>query len=97
MAKKRKVGKPPNITERRLEKLKREASSEAVTYAWAIMFTVLRDKFGYGPVRLTRIWDEVNKLSDSVSRRYVDVDDLVVTLAEEAGIHLIDSSEEKKK
>lgn len=78
-----------------VERAKKDATGEAVSYAWAIMFTVLRDKFGYGPVRLNRIWDEVNKLSDSIIRGYVNVNDLIRTLKDEAGIVLVNSNENK--
>lgn len=74
-----------------VERAKNQATSEAVSYAWAILFTVMRDKFGWGPVRLQRLWDEVNSLSDSIARGYVNVNDLMHTLKKEAGIVLIDS------
>lgn len=32
-------------TQADIRKAKREATSEAINFAWAIMFTVLRDKF----------------------------------------------------
>lgn len=69
---------------------------EAVSYAWAIMFTVMRDKFGFGAVRLKRMWDEVNNLSDAISEGYVSVADLMETLESEAGITLTGGKEKKK-
>lgn len=97
MGKKQKIN--PNkrpVTEADLRKAKREATSEAVNYAWAIMFSVLRDKFGYGPVRLQRMWNEVNNLSESITKGYVKVKDLMQTLDQEAGIMLVDSNGNKK-
>lgn len=68
-----------------VEKAKKQAQSEAVKYAWAIMFSVLRDKEGWGIVRLKRLWDEVEDLSDSIEKGYVSVRDLLDTLEEEIG------------
>ena len=36
-------------------------------------------------VRLKRLWDEVEDLSDSIEKGYVSVRDLLVTLEEEIG------------
>ena len=71
-----------------VDKAKKEAQNKAVNVAWAIFFTVMRDKEGYGIKRLKRIWREVNELSDSISQGYVNVKDLMQTLDEEAGIIL---------
>lgn len=71
-----------------IKKAKIEAQNTAVTFAWAILFSVLRDKEGWGRKRLSRLWDEVNDLSDSVSKGYVSIYDLMKTLEEEAGICL---------
>lgn len=71
-----------------IEKAKREAENNAVDYAFAIMFSALRDKEGWGKVRLARLWREVNYLSDSVTRGYVSINDLMTALEEEAGITL---------
>lgn len=68
-----------------VEKARKQAQSEAVKYAWAIMFSVLRDKEGWGVVRLKRLWDEVEDLSDSIEKGYVSVQDLLETLEEEIG------------
>ncbi|WP_306568968.1 hypothetical protein [Faecalispora jeddahensis] len=71
-----------------VERAKKTAQSQAINTAWAIFFTVMRDKEGWGIRRLRRLWDEVNDLSDSISGGYVNVSDLVQALEEEAGIVL---------
>ena len=71
-----------------VEKAKKKAQSQAINIAWAIFFTVMRDKEGWGVKRLRRLWDEVNDLSDSISGGYVSVSDLMETLEAEAGIVL---------
>lgn len=97
MQKKKKVNpKLRPATQADIRKAKREATSEAISYAWAIMFTVMRDKFGYGPVRLQRMWGEVNKLSEAISDGYVNVKDLMEVLDKEAGIILTDEKDGKK-
>lgn len=89
MSRKKKVN--PNrrqATQADVNKAKRKATEDAISATWAIFFTVMRDKEGYGPKRLARLWDRVNDLSDSIVRGYVSVDDLKKTLADEAGITL---------
>lgn len=71
-----------------VKKAKKMAQAEAVTIAIAIIFTVMRDKEGWGVKRLQRLWREVNDLSDSVAQGYVTVSDLLTVLEEEAGIIL---------
>lgn len=65
-----------------VEKAKRQTQDIAITSAWAIFFSVLRDKEGFGYKRLRRVWDGVNYLSDSIGKGYVDIDDLVNELKE---------------
>ena len=69
-------------------KAKKEAQAQAINYAWAIFFTVMRDKEGYGKERLARVWKEVNELSDSIAKGYVNVKDLMHVLDQEAIIVL---------
>lgn len=71
-----------------VKKAKKMAQAEAVTIAIAIIFTVMRDKEGWGVKRLQRLWREVNNLSDSVAQGYVKISDLLAVLEEEANIVL---------
>lgn len=71
-----------------VKKAKKMAQAEAVTIAIAIIFTVMRDKEGWGVKRLQRLWREVNDLSDSVAQGYVKISDLLAVLEDEAGIIL---------
>ena len=72
-----------------IQKAKKDATSEAISFAWAIMFTCLHDKEGWGKVRLQRLWAEVGELSDSVAKGYVSITDLKHTLKEEMGVELV--------
>lgn len=100
MAKRKKERVNPNrrkATQADVKKAKREAASEAIDAAWAIFFTALRDKEGFGPKRLRRVWDEVNAVSESISQGYVDVRDLMAALREEAGITLTGGDHDGKQ
>lgn len=91
MAKRKKEKVNPNrrkATEADVKRAKREATSAAIDAAWAIFFTALRDKEGFGKVRLKRVWESVSGISESISQGYVDVRDLMDTLRDEAGITL---------
>lgn len=100
MAKTKSKRTPPRrrpATQQDVERAKREATEFAATYVWAVMFSTLRDKFGWGPVRLMRLWTDVLSLADSITEGYVKIDDLVHTLKEESGITLADLSIESAK
>lgn len=71
-----------------VEKAKKEVQDKTICLAWAIFFTVLRDKHGFGKQRLARVWSEVNELSDSIIKGYVNVNDLAKALEVEANIVL---------
>jgi len=68
-------------------KAKQDAFAEAVRYAMAIMLTVLVDKFN-GRDYIADVWREVNDLSDSVTKGYVSVPDLIRTLRDEYSISI---------
>ena len=88
MAKKKKrvANRPATMAD--VEKAKRNAQNKAISITWAIFFSVMRDKEGWGKVRLQRLWKEIEDLSDSIAQGYVSVNDLMKTLSEEAGINL---------
>lgn len=89
MAKKKKKNpnnRPASVAD--VLKAKKDAQSKAINITWAIFFSVMRDKEGWGRKRLSRLWSEVEDLSDSISKGYVSVKDLMDTLYDEAGINL---------
>jgi hypothetical protein len=88
MAKKKVNPKKKPVTQAEVIKAKKDAQNKAIDYAWAIFFTVMVDKEGYGRKRLNRIWNEVSDLCDSISKGYVSVKDLMKTLENEMGIVL---------
>ena len=88
MVKKKINPKRKPVTQADVIKAKKDAQNKAIDYAWAIFFTVMVDKEGYGRKRLNRIWNEVSDLSDSIAKGYVSVKDLMKTLEDEMGIVL---------
>lgn len=65
-----------------------ESKRQAIIETWTLIFSVLRDKEGYGPKRLRRVLDHMNKLSGSIRSGYISMADLQAALAQEAGITL---------
>ena len=72
-----------------VNKAKKDARREAVEFAWAILFMVLRDKMGFSPEDLSRLWKYVDEYSTQIERGAVTVPDLKTMLKEEAGVVLI--------
>lgn len=60
----------------------------AVNDCWAIMMTVLIDKFNFTQDDITKTWNEVENLSDSIAKGYVNKSDLKKSLKNESGIIL---------
>lgn len=75
-------------TQADVERAKKQAQTEAVSYAMAIFFTVLFDKHNATPEELQVFWKEVTELSDSISKGYVNISDLRHVLREEYGIDI---------
>lgn len=71
-----------------LERAKKAATDEAISLAIALFLTVMVDKFGYDADKLKAVWDEVNKLSQGVSKGYVNLQDLRRVLIDEYGIEI---------
>lgn len=88
--KKTKKQNPKNIpvTMADLSRAKKQATHEACEMAWAIMFSVLRDKEGMEYTDLRRIWSEVNALSESITKGYATIPDLKHVLKLEIGAEL---------
>lgn len=88
MQKKKVNPKKRPATQADVNKAKKEAREVAIHTAYAIFFTVLHDKEGWGVKRMARLWEHINDLSESVVQGYVTIQDLEKTLYEEVGIEL---------
>lgn len=71
-----------------VERAKKHAQDEAISLAIAVFLTVMVDKFEYDAEKLKSVWDEVNKLSDSIAKGYVNLWDLKQVLADEYEIEI---------
>ena len=89
--KKKKKPNPKSIpvTKADLERAKKQATHEACEMAWAIMFSVLRDKEGLEYTDLRRIWTGVCDLSESITNGYATIPDLKHVLKLEIGAELV--------
>ena len=80
--------KNPVINMRKSEqkKLIQRSRDEGILFVTIIFLFVMRDKFGYGKKRLKRLYNEVEKLAESISLGYVRLTDLQLALEQESGI-----------
>ena len=65
-----------------------KAKNDAVAAACAIFMFVMREKFGWGVTRLTRLWNEINSLAVQVSKGEVKVEEIEAVLRDEYGIEV---------
>lgn len=83
----REVGK--NVSEA-LINVKKQASSEAIDTAFIAMLAlpmlVMRDKYGFGKVRLERFMDHVIDLYESFNAGYLTLEDMHKALEDEVGV-----------
>ena len=80
--------KNPVINMRKSEqkKLIQRSRDEGILFVTIVFLFVMRDKFGYGKKRLKRLYNEVEKLAESISLGYVRLTDLQLALEQESGI-----------
>lgn len=65
-----------------------KARAAGIKAATAIMMYVMREKFGFGTKRLTRLWDEVSSLSEEMIDGRVKLDEITDVLLNEYGIDI---------
>lgn len=88
MAKKRINPRKRPASQADIIRAKKQTQEEAVNLAIAMFLTVMFDKFGFDAEQLQRVWKEVNSLSDSVAKGYVNVQDLIAVLDEEYNVKI---------
>lgn len=76
------------VSKASVKKLQGAITSDAINLSMALFLTVLCDKFGYDSETLKDVWREVNALSDSVAKGYVNVNDLLRVLDGEYDIQI---------
>ncbi len=84
--------KNPHITLKQsdVRRIKEEVTRSATESAFVLFFTVLHDKWDFGPKRLARIFKQVEELSSMVNEtpRTVTIEQLKRSLVEDLGIEL---------
>lgn len=88
MAKKRVNPHKRPASQADVKRASKQAQEQAVNIAIAMFLTVMFDKFGFDAEQLQRVWKEVNSLSDSVAKGYVNVQDLMTVLDEEYNVKI---------
>ena len=80
--------KNPHINLRRsdVERIKREVTTDAVWSAFAIFLMVMHDKWGFGAIRLNRLFNHICELSELVGDGYVSTAEIKKMLRDEMGI-----------
>lgn len=66
-----------------VEKAHVEGKRQGIIETWIIVFSILRDKEGYGPKRLRRVLDCMNKRSGGIRSGYLTIADLQAALEKE--------------
>ena len=89
MGKKVKTNKVHQIRDSKLRQLEKKWTDNATSLALISFLTVLHDKEGYGRRRLSRVFRDVNKLSEEVNEGRVSLLDLKKVLEEEQGIVVV--------
>lgn len=82
------------LTRTQLEDIEKKFKKQVIRYYSAAVFYILKEKFGYGKVRLKRFHDHFDDLCDSVIRDYLSLEDIITYLNEEYGINLLYDEEE---
>lgn len=62
---------------------------EAFDYLIAISLIVLRDFFGFGGARLEKFIDGVYDYYESITKKLVDIDEIIDAIKEETGIEIM--------
>lgn len=76
------------IKESDLRNMQLKVAQDSFDMYAAVVLTVLRDKFGYGHVRLKRALDAMNSLCDELTKGRISHEDLIQVLLDEADIDL---------
>lgn len=72
------------------QELRTEAVDDALRVLAYVPLMVLRDKFGFGKVRLDKFLREFAELVDCVENDYVGFEDMIETIKDETGLVITD-------
>jgi len=87
--------KPITMTAKEVEKLKQELTNNAVEIVNLIPLLILRDKFGFGKVRLSRYLEYYSEAIEDFNNDRFDLQDIEQMLLEEVKIGIWRDGESK--
>ena len=79
---------PCLIPQKEMDEFTLKVKKNATGVVTALSEMVLRDKFGFGTMRMNRFKDYINELADSIEKDYLTVNDVISTIRDETGIDL---------
>ena len=86
--KRRLESKPITLTHKEIEKMKQQATNHAAAIINLMPLLILRDKFGFGRVRLERYLEHYSELVDAHNKGYLSLKDIEKMMTDEVGLTL---------
>lgn len=77
---------PITLTHSKIEKIKMDATDNALSILTVFSMMALRDEFGFGKKRLEKFYKKFFDLNESFKLGYITLNDIVDTLEQETGI-----------
>lgn len=85
------INQPIELTPKDIQKWKAESFEYVLSAIMPFSLLILRDKFGFGKVRLDRFQEAFMDLHDSVDKGYLTFSDIEDILNEETGVDVVRS------
>lgn len=85
------INQPIELTPKDIQKWKAESFEYVLSAILPFSLLILRDKFGFGKVRLDRFQEAFMELHDSVDKGYLNFKDMEDALKEETGLTVVQS------
>ena len=84
--KRRLESKPITLTHKEIEKMKQQATDNAAAIINLFPLLILRDKFGFGKVRIERYLDNYAELMEAYNDGYLSLKDIEKVMEDEIGL-----------
>ena len=84
--KRRLESKPITLTHKEIEKMKQQATNHAAAIINLMPLLILRDKFGFGRVRLERYLEHYSEMADAFYKGYLNLKDIEKVMTDEVGL-----------
>ena len=92
--KKQLMHKPIELSPKQIQKMKDDATMQAVNITNILPLLVLRDEFGFGKKRLQQYIDALNRQLDAFNGGHISLKDVVGTINAETGLGYMEEVEE---